>query len=63
MHGPALDGPHDAVLRLRAAALRAQEVESDAVAAVVVQWHAGGEFGRQVERLDGLAARCQEGQS
>jgi hypothetical protein len=46
-----------------AAALRAQEADSDAAAARVLQRHVGDEIDRQIERLDGLAARCQEGQS
>lgn len=46
-----------------AAALRAQDADNDAAAARVLQRHVGDEIDRQIERLDGLAARCQEGQS
>ncbi len=46
-----------------AAALRAQEADHDAEAAQVLQRHVSDELDRQIERLDGLAARCQEDKS
>ncbi|HWM69911.1 MAG TPA: hypothetical protein VNO35_25265 [Steroidobacteraceae bacterium] len=46
-----------------AAAIRAQAADSDAAAARVLQRHVCDEIDRQIERLHGLAARCQEGQS
>jgi hypothetical protein len=46
-----------------AAALRAQRADHDVSAARVLRRHVGDELDRQIERLDSLAARCQEGQS
>jgi hypothetical protein len=46
-----------------AAALTAQEADNGAVAARVLQRHVRDEIDRPIERLDGLAARGQEGQS
>jgi hypothetical protein len=45
------------------AALRAQESDHDGAEARVLRRHVGDQIDRQIERLDGLAARCQEGQS
>jgi hypothetical protein len=45
------------------AALKSQNADSDADAAVVLQRCVADELDRQIERLDILAARCHEGKS
>jgi hypothetical protein len=49
-----------AVAYVTSAALKAQDADSDTDAAVTLQRCVGDELDRQIERLDFLAARCQE---
>ena len=52
-----------AIAYVISATLKAQDADSDADAAQVLQRHVGDELGRQIERLDALAGRCHGGKS